>query len=629
MASRFGGISVENKSRFGGIPVGGVDRTVKPLPDTPESRMPQWMKDSPTKAGLYGAGKGLIQEAVKPTLEFGAAVGAQIVAPFAPLVAPSIGYGIGKKTGEMIEHQYDLLENPNARSKTVAEEMIGSAIDVGTALAVGKGTDVFLRKVVGPADQKITQAITNTFKKGVKYSTANKGDASAVTAYLGKAENAVREIIKDESVAIPKTMEEFSQAIRDTKINTFKKYHNIAIKSGKEGLTVDLRPVISEMEAIGNSAQLRRVNASEADRLLKMAAEWKTHPTRVSPAQAETTISELNTMSKSWWNNPNLNDVHAAMNYERTASNVRKQLGKTLGDAGPEYQELKKVYGSLSTIEKDVTNRATTFGKRNPKGFFDLAGIHGTGKFVYGLAKMDPASMVSGAAIKGAVKYTKFVNNPDRMVKNMFRGAQRQMVKSGQIQPPKKGNPNYVEFDESIDFIGQDLRPKQGVYRYQPERTINKSPQPQQFESATTANPPTQRQGITPEQLSRSRGRIKLNPRDLRVQDIADDLASNPPEGPLRSPQPISPEGRGVGRVQRQESDLARQIRTTPKTKSKTGITPDSVKAYEMLNAHRKSKGLPPLSKFNFTKQRQHETRTALEKINEYRISKGLKPHDI
>ena len=105
----------------------------------PQEWDPEWMKDHPNLAGLYGAGKGILEQAIAPTIE---AVGMVAGSVYSPAVGTALGYGIAKQLNDVLIEAYDRLGGEAPTSTTITEEMKQSAADVGTALILGKATEM-------------------------------------------------------------------------------------------------------------------------------------------------------------------------------------------------------------------------------------------------------------------------------------------------------------------------------------------------------------------------------------------------------------------------------------------------------------------------------------------------------
>jgi hypothetical protein len=94
-------------------------------------------------------------------------------------------------------------------------------------------------------------------------------------------------------------------------------------------------------------------------------------------------------------------------------------ITKTLEQSG--YQGLKKSYGSLKAIEKDVAHRSGIYARLNKKGLIDFTDIFTSGEIVAGLATMNPALLAKGVTMKAVKEYIKYVNDPNHIVKTMFK----------------------------------------------------------------------------------------------------------------------------------------------------------------------------------------------------------------
>jgi len=95
---------------------------------------PEWMGRSPILAGLYGAGKGLLEQAVVPTIETIGMIGGSVGSP---IVGTALGYGIARQLSDFLVDSYKRLGGEEVKSQTIKEEILQSAADVGTVLVMG------------------------------------------------------------------------------------------------------------------------------------------------------------------------------------------------------------------------------------------------------------------------------------------------------------------------------------------------------------------------------------------------------------------------------------------------------------------------------------------------------------
>jgi len=101
----------------------------------PQEWDPEWMKEHPNLAGLYGAGRGILEQAIAPSIE---ATGAVIGSMFGPVAGTALGFGIARQLNDVLIEAYNRLGGEPSTDTTIAEEMKQSAADVGTALILGK-----------------------------------------------------------------------------------------------------------------------------------------------------------------------------------------------------------------------------------------------------------------------------------------------------------------------------------------------------------------------------------------------------------------------------------------------------------------------------------------------------------
>lgn len=98
----------------------------------------EWMRENPFLAGLYGAGKGLLEQAIAPSIE---AVGMIAGSVGSPIVGTALGYGIAKQLNDILIDSYKRLGGEEIENSSISDEMLQSAADVGTVLILGKAMD--------------------------------------------------------------------------------------------------------------------------------------------------------------------------------------------------------------------------------------------------------------------------------------------------------------------------------------------------------------------------------------------------------------------------------------------------------------------------------------------------------
>lgn len=315
---------------------------------------------------------------------------------------------------------------PEAVGNLEATANLAGVVPIGWAGKEGAG---ILKGAVTPVidlanvEQKIDKAINNGIQKGIKPSVVGKSDAGLVRRYYDNARTAVRDIVDNSQIPLSQSdniLEDFSQAVKNTKIKLHQQYTQMAMAAGDKGAMVDLAPVIHDMKAVAINANTKRVGGGVPEFLNKKIAEWEALPTQISPVEAEELIAGLNQQAKLFWKDPTMGT--SAASAERIAQQTRKQTFDAIERyEGPGYAELRKRYGAQLALEKEVTDRATVYGRRSPYGFFDLANIPAAAQFAESLASGNVVGALKAGAIltvKGAMKSA---NDPSKVLRKMFK----------------------------------------------------------------------------------------------------------------------------------------------------------------------------------------------------------------
>ncbi len=315
---------------------------------------------------------------------------------------------------------------PEAVKNVEAVANISGVVPTGWASKEGAG---IIKGAVTPVvnlanvEKKIDQAITNGIQKGIKPTVVGKSDAGLVRKYYENARTAVRDIVDASPIKLSQSeniLDDFAQAVKDTKIKLHQQYSQMAVGAGGKGAMVDLSPVIDDMKALAINANVNRVGGGIPELLAKKIREWESLPTMVSPLEAEELIAGLNQQAKTFWKDPTSHTTAASI--ERIAQQTRKQTFDAIERyEGPGYSELRKRYGAQLALEKEVANRAMITGRRAPYGFFDLANIPAASEFVGALATGRPLGIAKAGAILTAKSFMQSRNDPSNIIRKMFK----------------------------------------------------------------------------------------------------------------------------------------------------------------------------------------------------------------
>ena len=375
----------------------------------------------------------------RPVLEYGgltagAAIGAATGGPIGGAAGAGLGYGIGRQLADILEQQTGLQ-----KQKTLTDELVESTEDVAAGAMMEMGGQVFgkLASQYGaPTARKLDKVVRQGISKAIRPSVTLQRTAAQARHYYGRAKNAIGAIIANKNnlqltnaegqvvSGLPKTLNQFAEAIEQTKQMIFREYDEMARVAGKQGLQVDLGPAVRELEAGAND----KVMQDLMPRAVKYAAETAENlgSRRVYTAtEAQRAIERLNQNLKAFYRNPSPDTTTNAYIDALIANNIRKSLDEGISQiSGPGYQELKNLYGSLVHIETDVMRRAVVDARKNIKGLIDFSDIFSGSEVIRGLMARDPSMVGMGVTAKGIASFYRKLNDPNRIVKNLFQEAE-------------------------------------------------------------------------------------------------------------------------------------------------------------------------------------------------------------
>lgn len=434
----------------------------------------------------YDAGKGVIGNAVE-----GGLTPLRIAGQAAGAVGDVLGAGaelayktaVPEPTKEKIKsHVLDILDTPSGRAglqvlkqggdvyqrfKEANPETAQSLEDILNIATVIPGVKVAKKgaaevkniasdtlevaaRLKGGSEGAVNKIIDKGIEKGIRPSVVGKKTAQQVNAFKQDARTAVLAITKNkkalsfandvgESVKgiVPRSLKEFAESVDQTKKTIFKKYDSLAKKAGEAGARVNLAPVAEELKKVGADKVLNDLYP-EVVSYAEKRAETLAKRTAYSAEEAQTAIKHLNESLQAFYRNPTFESASKAQIDAMIANNIRSSLDNVITSAtGEGYSALKKVYGSLKAIEKDVAHRAIVDARKNVKGLIDFTDIFSAGDIIAGVATMNPAQIAKGGVQKAIATLYKKINDPNRTIKNMFQGAEKYLQRKESSFAPK------------------------------------------------------------------------------------------------------------------------------------------------------------------------------------------------
>lgn len=464
---RFQGVPVAQPAgggRFGGVPVGAP-------PAEAQAEQPGFMERVGEAWG--GRGEDLARMYERETqggmvsdVMNAPRIGIKSLGPIAGGVADVVGEGVKTAYNAMVPEPVkdymgeratataqNIMAQPLARVAgdvwgatqkyypELAEDIEGAAnVAMVTPLAKGaKGLAGTLKATPEKLAKKQAAQIAEGIKKSIRPGVEGKRTFGQTEAYFKKAEGAVKSIVSNKQALnltdefgeavkgkLPENLRQFSQAIDQSKQNVFKKYNEMAKAAGQTGAKVELKPIASELEKIVASRPLAD-NAPEVVRYAKQRAAKLANTGAYTAEEAQDAIKYLNSSLESFYKNPSYDSGSKAFIDSLVANKMRENLDSAITKmSGKGYGSLKKEYGALKAIERDVNRRAIVDGRKAGVGMLGgITDVFSGERAIAGILSMNPAIVGQAASMQMISKAIKMINDPNRVVKKMFKRAEK------------------------------------------------------------------------------------------------------------------------------------------------------------------------------------------------------------
>lgn len=307
--------------------------------------------------------------------------------------------------------------------------------------AAKMGANALARKDIGPI-------VNKAIEKAIRPSVVGKRTAPQIASYKERAANAVKSIVdnKDNLILtdaegnitkgkLPTSIKQFSEAIDQTKKDIFRQYDDLARQAGENGAKVTLKSVSDELDKIAGNRVTKTVSPGISDYAAARSEAFK-NVGAFTTEEAQEAVTQLNKSLEAFYKNPSYENATKAGIDSLIANNLRKSLDDAIESiTGGGYQELKKVYGSLKSIEKEVAHRAVVDARKNIKGLIDFTDIFTAGELASGLMTMNPAMIARGGFARAVKELYKRTNDPNRIVQKMFSDVEKATARQQAFQP--------------------------------------------------------------------------------------------------------------------------------------------------------------------------------------------------
>lgn len=478
-------------------------------------RAPEWGMEHPNIYGLYGAGKAILEQAVRPAVETVGMIGGGIagVPVGQPALGGALGYGFTTKAMDIVEDLYKKIGEEPLPVRTIKGEFLDSAYDVGMAYAMGKGLEIG-ESVLWAADKYLFEKLPERL-----YASATKMPLSKKwTQVLPGKQLTKRQVAVKEGLSTKTPPSEFGAAKAEALENEVKNYIDDVIS------ILDDNPenIINTNEMLQRGLKRAYAKAERSSDPIgakatvdDIAEKFRAHGETLKPSQANEIKRQLYDEVK--WGGTEATAVQSQV-ISRAKKGIAHELMKSLEKIYPELKTLNQKDAARIFL-KDAIERAagremnTNMVKLGPKillrpktwplALFDSTIGHPQVKarIAFALSKANPSKysqFVYPEMPRGYVPSAKEIS------KGVYRYAPKQSFEKAVLPPklktqkwpaePKSTIKNKMEvakenFDrERLRYLEQrfeDLeraKSKIGSPLMKPSESFSKSPKPKTVE---------------------------------------------------------------------------------------------------------------------------------------------------
>lgn len=227
---------------------------------------------------------------------------------------------------------------------------------------------------------------------------------------------------------LPETVEEATQALPQAKAHVYQQFNAKQREAGKKGLMFSGDEFAAKLSTWRNNPD-RPPSMADADKYLATQIDKYAGKT-FTPQQIENELASINSRLKANFKNPDPNKVSSAMVDSELVKILNDQMDSQISLLASEgYGELRNSYRNLKSIEDRLNRSAVTQlnrlakdpGAWLPKGWdmgwmLEMLGAVQTGH---------PSAALAGVAAIGGPRVRKWLVDPDRNMKAMFKEADK------------------------------------------------------------------------------------------------------------------------------------------------------------------------------------------------------------
>lgn len=331
-----------------------------------------------------------------------------------------------------------LVEHPV--SSYLTGKVAGAVVPAITSFGAAGKADMLERQIVKEVQKGMG---------GAKIVKPDLYDSASWMRYFKDSKAAVIDVVKNKESLVytdfegnvtaqgrlPRTVQEFSQAVSQRKKELYKAYHGVLVRAGEGGTPplIDNAPIVEELVGKWNPATnkydgglINKTSVKQrSPELIEAAQEMAerlratgNYTGKMTLEEAEDAIARGNAIADTHYKSTVFKDNQKGMIEALVNKMQNEQIDKII--AGTDYEPLKKAYGAFKGIGKAVGLRAKQVVASPPKGIWDVSDLGTTPMFLHGLATLN-WSLISPAVLARFIAHRyKWLNHADTIVAKMF-----------------------------------------------------------------------------------------------------------------------------------------------------------------------------------------------------------------
>ena len=451
----------------------------------PQEWDPEWMKEHPNLAGLYGVGKGILEQAIAPTIE---AIGMVAGSVYSPAVGTALGYGIAKQLNDVLIEAYDRLGGEPSDHTTVGEEIKQSAADVGTVLILGKAMETGAKVAPYIEDYLFSTLPKRLYGSAIKTPMSKKWVQTLPNEILSKQQAAIEEGLKSKITTNKYGLEK----IKNLQNQTLEYIDDVTKILSEDPSKVLNREVILEKGL--EKAYVKASNSSDP-KAAKIAVDaiakrFRAHPKNLTPVKANQIKRQLYEEVKYGASEPSAIKAQIGSSGKK---GIAREIMLNLEEIYPALKELNATDAARISLTEAIEK---AYAKEATKNLVPL------GSKILLRPKSWPLAIWEGT-----------IGHP-RVKTQLAFALHKASPAKYPVKPPKYVPPKSVKPTESVKPFRYELSSKSPVKGTKPDISLPR------IESPAAVTDPRIEGKYTPNQLNRMLRSKNITRQEMAIDDI-------------------------------------------------------------------------------------------------------------